>query len=63
MTALHDSAVKVGAMGQLLVWIGFAEIFGTFAVLQMLTQDSARKPGDFGFDPLGFSKVVIVNVS
>merc|ERR1712205_206375 len=31
------------------------EIFGTAAVIQML-QGSGRKPGDFGFDPLGFGK-------
>merc|ERR1712205_74390 len=28
MTALHDAAVKQGAMQQLLVWIGFFELFG-----------------------------------
>nr|7Y7B_1 Chain 1, ACPI-1 [Chroomonas placoidea]7Y8A_1 Chain 1, ACPI-1 [Chroomonas placoidea] len=56
MTALHDAAVKTGTMGQMLVWIGFAEIFSTAAILQWYTDGSTRKPGDFGFDPLGFSK-------
>jgi len=51
----HDAAVKNGAMTQLLMWIGFAECFGALAVSQML-QGSGRAPGDFGFDPLNFSK-------
>ena len=51
MTALHDVAVKQGAMQQLLVWLGFIEIFGFVAIVQML-QGSERQPGDFGFDPL-----------
>merc|ERR1712205_280625 len=36
MTALHDAAVKQGAMQQLLVWIGFFELFGFVAIVQML---------------------------
>ena len=52
---LHDAAVAEGTMGQMLVWLSFAEIFGTAATIQML-QGSGRKPGDFGFDPLGLGK-------
>ena len=51
MTELHDVAVKQGAMQQLLVWLGFIEIFGFVAIVQML-QGGERQPGDFGFDPL-----------
>lgn len=55
MTALHDAAVKQGAMQQLLVWIGFFELFGFVAIVQML-QGGDRQPGDFGFDPLNLAK-------
>jgi len=55
LTKLHDAAVAEGTMGQMLVWLSFLEIFGTAAAIQML-QGSGRKPGDFGFDPLGFGK-------
>jgi hypothetical protein len=33
---LHDAAVAEGTMGQMLVWLSFAEIFGTAATIQML---------------------------
>ncbi len=36
LTKLHDAAVAEGTMGQMLVWLSFAEIFGTAAVVQML---------------------------
>jgi len=49
----HDALIEQGAMSQLFLWIGLAEIIGTVAVVQML-QGSGRKPGDFGFDPVGF---------
>jgi len=55
MTALHDAAVKQGAMQQLLVWIGFFELFGFVAIVQML-QGGDRQPGDFGFDPLNLAR-------
>ena len=55
MTALHDAAVKSGAMQQLLVWTGFFELFGFVAIVQML-QGGDRQPGDFGFDPLNCAK-------
>lgn len=51
MTAVHDKLVPIGSMGQLLVWIGFAEVFATMALFETL--DGKREPGDFKFDPLG----------
>ena len=62
MTALHDAAVKQGAMQQLLVWIGFFELFGFVAIVQML-QGGDRQPGDFGFDPLNCAKDPNVRIS
>ena len=49
----HDALVEQGAMSQLFLWIGLAEIIGTVAVMQMLS-GSGREPGDFGLDPVGF---------
>jgi light-harvesting complex I chlorophyll a/b binding protein 1 len=54
MTGLHDKIVAQGGMGQLLVWLGFAEVFGTYALFETL--NGKRAPGDFKFDPLGFGK-------
>mmetsp|Transcript_22194 Transcript_22194/g.52536 ORF Transcript_22194/g.52536 Transcript_22194/m.52536 type:complete len:217 (-) Transcript_22194:64-714(-) len=54
MTGVHDVLVKQGAMGQILLWTSFLEVFGTIALLETL--DGKRAPGDFKFDPLGFSK-------
>ena len=51
----HDALVEQGAMGQMLLWFSFLEVFDTIAVIQMLN-GSGRKPADFGFDPLGFLK-------
>lgn len=53
LTALtaHDALVKQGAMQQLFLWFGVAEIIDTIAVVQMLN-GSGRKAGEFGFDPL-----------
>jgi hypothetical protein len=51
----HDALVKTGAMGQLFLWFGIAEVIGTVAVTQML-QGSGREPGNFGLDPVGFLK-------
>lgn len=51
----HDAAVEQGGLAQILLWISLAEIISTIAVVQML-QGSGRKPGEFGFDPLGFTK-------
>jgi len=49
----HDALVEQGAMSQLFLWIGLAEVLGTVAVMQMLG-GSGRQPGDYGFDPAGF---------
>ena len=43
----HDALVQYGGMGQLLLWISFAEIVSSFAVMQMLN-GSGREPGYFG---------------
>jgi hypothetical protein len=51
----HDALVKQGAMSQLFLWIGFAEVFSTVATIQMMN-GSGRQAGDYGFDPLGFNK-------
>uniref|UniRef100_A0A7S1FM68 Uncharacterized protein n=1 Tax=Corethron hystrix TaxID=216773 RepID=A0A7S1FM68_9STRA len=47
----HDALVTNGAMGQLLLFIGLAEMIGWIAIAQML-QGSGREPGDYGLDPL-----------
>ncbi|MGK3750557.1 MAG: hypothetical protein ACI8RD_002857 [Bacillariaceae sp.] len=44
----HDALVEQGAMSQLFLWIGLAEIIGTVALTQML-EGSGRQAGDFGF--------------
>ena len=44
----HDAAVEFGAMGQILLFIGLAEMLSWIAISQML-QGSGRQPGDFGF--------------
>merc|ERR1712127_518868 len=49
----HDALVQYGAMGQIFLWLGLAEVIGSVAVIQML-EGSGRKPGDFGLDPVGF---------
>ena len=54
MTGIHDVLVKQGAMGQLLLWLSFLEVFGTIALFETL--EGKRAPGDFKFDPLGFGK-------
>jgi light-harvesting complex I chlorophyll a/b binding protein 1 len=50
----HDACVASGAMSQLLLWIGLLEVISFISVDQML-RGSGREPGDFGFDPIGFS--------
>jgi len=49
----HDALVEQGAMSQIFLWCGLAEIIGSIAVIQML-EGSGRQPGDYGFDPAGF---------
>ena len=50
----HDACVASGAMSQLLLWIGLLEVISLISTDQML-RGSGREPGDFGFDPIGFS--------
>jgi light-harvesting complex I chlorophyll a/b binding protein 1 len=50
----HDAAVKTGAMNQLLLWIGMAEIISFRAIIQML-EGHGRAPGDYYFAPLMLS--------
>lgn len=49
----HDALIEQGAMSQLFLWIGLAEVISTVALVQML-EGSGRKPGDYGLDPVGF---------
>jgi len=52
----HNFYVAHGAMKQLLLWTSGLEIItGVPALLQMM-QGSPRRPGEFGFDPLGLAK-------
>jgi len=53
--AAHDAAVASGAMYQILIFVVVAEILNVIAIKEML-DGSGRKPGYFGFDPLGFAK-------
>jgi hypothetical protein len=46
--SVHNAAVEFGALGNILVWIAFAELASWIGVSQML-QGSGRAPGDFGF--------------
>ena len=52
----HDTTVKTGHMLALLFVIATVESLGYSAINEMLSGQSDRKPGDYGFDPLGFSK-------
>jgi len=52
----HDALIQQGAMSQLFLWISLAETISSVAVMQMLSEDSGREPGDFGLDPLGIMK-------
>merc|ERR1719476_590638 len=44
----HDVLVKFGAMPQMQVWLGYAELFGFLAIIKMMEYKTDRKPGDFG---------------
>eukprot|EP00418_Pyrodinium_bahamense_P096635 CAMPEP_0179037448 /NCGR_PEP_ID=MMETSP0796-20121207/14134_1 /TAXON_ID=73915 /ORGANISM="Pyrodinium bahamense, Strain pbaha01" /LENGTH=693 /DNA_ID=CAMNT_0020733757 /DNA_START=42 /DNA_END=2123 /DNA_ORIENTATION=+ len=44
----HDAMVKFGSMPQMLCWIGYAELFGFLAIINMMEGKTDRKPGDFG---------------
>jgi len=54
-TTAHDALVTQGAMGNLFLFIGIAEMIGYLAVSEML-QGSGREPGNFGLDPLKILK-------
>lgn len=51
----HDVAVKSGALYQVLVVVVLLEFINIVAIKEML-EGSGRQPGEFGFDPLGFTK-------
>lgn len=53
--AAHDAAVANGSMGVLLLLCFVMELAGGAALFEQ-AKGSGRKIGDFGFDPLGFSK-------
>lgn len=58
--AIHDWGVANGSMQQLLFWVSMFEVIvGVPAIIQMLTLDSPRKPGEFSFDPLGLGKTQV----
>ena len=44
----HDAMVKFGSMPQLLVWIGYLEVFGFLAFNNAAEGRTDRAPGDFG---------------
>lgn len=55
--SVHEWGVIYGPMQQLLLWISIFEVVvGTPALIQMISLDSPRKPGEFAFDPLGLGK-------
>jgi len=63
MTGAHDKILSMEGAGknvatfhQMLLWLGLLEIVSAFATIQMFQGSSNRMPGDFKFDPLGFSK-------
>ena len=51
----HNAAVASGAGVQVLAFIAALEFISVVAMKQMF-EGSGRQPGDFGFDPAGFSK-------
>ena len=53
--AAHNAAVSWGGMSQILAAVTVLEFVSVIALYQMLN-GSGRKPGDYGFDPLNFSK-------
>jgi len=52
----HDAAVKNGNMLGLLLAIGILESLSYVAVYEMLSGETDRAPGDYGFDPLNYKK-------
>ncbi|KAJ1478265.1 chlorophyll a/b-binding protein domain-containing protein [Baffinella frigidus] len=53
---IHNKAVEVGAMGQILLWVGVFEMLAGYPGMTQTMEGGARAPGDFGFDPLGLGK-------
>ena len=49
--AAHDVTVASGHMLALLITIGVFEFIGYAAIYEMLSGESDRAPGDYGFDP------------
>jgi len=55
----HNAMIKFGSMQQLVLWLGFFEIFGFLAINKMCEGETDRAPGDFGIrtwypkDPAG----------
>jgi len=64
MTGAHDALLKleyapgskVTTMHQMLLWIGIIELCSAPVIAQMWKGETDREPGDYSFDPLGFSK-------
>lgn len=52
----HDTLVAQGAMGFMLLVVGLVEVASGAAIVQVSKGELERAPGDFNFDPLGFSK-------
>jgi len=50
----HDAAVKTGHMLLLLGVIGVFESLSYVAISEMLSGETDRQPGDYGFDPLNY---------
>merc|ERR1719379_1995054 len=53
--AAHNTQVATGGMAQIFAFLFLFETLSYFAIVEML-EGSGRKPGDYGFDPLGFTK-------
>jgi len=51
----HDALVEQGALSQMFLWFGLAEVIAGMGLMQMM-EGSGRAPGDFGLDPAGFLK-------
>jgi hypothetical protein len=54
--AAHDMAVEKGAMYVLLFVASVVEVCAGVPAIEQMMKGSDRAPGDFAFDPLGFSK-------
>jgi len=52
--AAHDASVQNGSMMALLLAVGLMESLSYVAIYEMLSGETDRKPGDYGFDPLNY---------